>query len=84
MALKKVNYRIKCERCGNFVYKEEMSFHFGRKSCKECLRKQMVSQSYVIHIAPFIIREAGMKPLDQVIIENTMDEIIIRKKKNGI
>ena len=75
------NYKIKCEKCGLFIDKELIIFNYGRKTCKECLRTQTVSKTYALYIPYFIIREAGMKPLEQVTIENTPEGIIITKSK---
>lgn len=77
------NYRIKCERCGKFVYREEMSFNYGRKTCHDCLRIQIITKTCGLYIPSFIIKLQKIKPYDQVIISNTPEGIIIRKKKKN-
>ena len=76
------NYKIKCEKCGTFFDKKEIIFNYGRRTCRNCLRTQTISKTYALYVPYFIIREAGMKPLEQVTIENTTEGIMITKKKN--
>jgi len=83
MSNKKISYRIKCEKCGKFVYREEIINNYGRQTCRECLREQTIAKTYALYIPTFILKEAGLKANDKVIITNEPEGIIIRKKKNG-
>ena len=82
MSNKKINYKIKCEKCGKFVNREEMINNYGRQTCRECLRTQTITKAYILYLPTFILKEAGLKANDKVIITNEDEEIIIRKKKN--
>ena len=77
----KPNYRIKCERCQKFVYREEMSFNYGRRTCHECLRTQTITKTYQLYVPSFILKIQKIKPNDKVIISNTPEGIMIIKKK---
>jgi acetyl-CoA carboxylase beta subunit len=81
MSNTKHNYRIKCEKCGKFVYREEMINNYGRQTCQKCLREQTITKSYALYIPTFILKMAGIKPNDKVTITNEEGEITIKKKK---
>lgn len=83
MSIKKINYRIKCDKCEKFVYREEMINNYGRQTCRECLRTQTIAKTYILYMPKFILKIAGLKPNDKVYIINEDNKIIIRKKRNG-
>jgi late competence protein required for DNA uptake (superfamily II DNA/RNA helicase) len=78
------DYKIRCDKCEKHVSRKKMSCSYGKNICHECLRKTRISKNYMLYVPSFIIKEAGIKPGDEINITNTTDQIIIKKTKKHI
>lgn len=79
-----VNYKRKCDECGEYVLKDEIIWGYFRGICKECATTKTLTEKQTIYIPKFLLKESGIKLGDVLKLVKVNGGILIKKNESEL